>query len=43
MRWLEDIENHLREQKLKRWGKNTNNREQRMDIVLEEAKILTGL
>ena len=41
MRWLEDVENNLRETKVKRWRKKTVDREERVSVI-NEVKALRG-
>jgi hypothetical protein len=41
LRWIEDVENDLREMYLKRGGKEANNREEWTSVV-REAKVLKG-
>jgi hypothetical protein len=42
MRWLDDVESDLKNEKLKGWKENTRNREQQR-LVVEETKAEPGL
>jgi hypothetical protein len=41
MRWVEDVENDLRELKVKRWRQNPNNREE-WTLVVKESEVRRG-